>query len=630
MSGIYGFTYRTSDEHIHAEALDGLAYWNRIYGREATKKRLLGASGIGCHIEHFSRDIPFGGPILELDGRPAVVDALLYNRDELMEILHLQSDCLLSDEELLLKLIREKGWQSLRLVNGDFAGAVYDPTVREWTLFRDHLGVRPLFYYTDDDLIACSTDLRGLASLPEADLSLNEQLLYTTLRGANPLTMTETEFRRIRCVAPASILRLRMTDRGIETDEEFYWQLGAQKIRLDSDEQYQARLRSLVTDAVNRRCDAISGLLGAELSGGLDSSIIDILISRHGRDGVFYSWSYGPSVIPITDERDERNIVGQICRQEQITCRYRLPSDGFTFESRGEWLLPYYVDTPKLSYGSSWMKSQGASVVFSGHGGDEGISHRGRRFELWNAGEYAAYFRFYKNDFCGKPLGTLRAFRTGLLDAMRDEKQCRDFLRSIPPHLHIFRPAFHERMSTHYRAKPFTFNYDPKVFILQGGTRPRMDNAAFQGALNGVRYLFPYVDHRVMDFAVSIPRSQFLTPTQNRAVFRNAFRDLMPDSLFQVSLKQTVSTSSLPDDPHMEERHQSIVSKLIQDLDREFWSTYLDLDQLEALLRAHDGSLGGIGSVDALMNKLSRYIRVQEIQKNARKWREHDAIEKTV
>ncbi len=630
MSGIYGFTYRISDEHIHAEALAGLAYWNRIYGREASNDWLLGPSGIGCHIEHFSQDFPYGGPILELEGRPAVVDALLYNRDELMEILHLQSSGRLSDEELLLILIREKGWQALRLVNGDFAGAVYDPAAREWTFFRDHLGVRPLFCYADDDLIACSTDLRGLAALPNADLELNEMLLYTTLRGANPLTMTETEFRRIRCVAPASILRLRMTDRGVESDEEFYWKLGEQKIRLDSDAEYQARLRSLVTDAVNCRCDAISGLLGAELSGGLDSSIIDILISCHGRDCVFYSWSYSPSVIPITDERDERNIVDQICRQEQITCRYRLPSDGFTFESRGEWLLPYYADTPKLSYGSSWMKSQGANVVFSGHGGDEGISHRGRRFELWHAGEYAAYFRFYRNDFRGKPLGTLRAFRTGLLDAMRDEKQCRNFLRHAPPYVQIFRPEFHERMNARYRAKPFTFNYDPKVFILQGGTRPRMDNAAYQGALNGVRYLFPYVDHRVMDFAVSIPRSQFITPTQNRAVFRNAFRDLMPDSLFQVSLKQTVSTSSLPDDPRQAEHHKAIVNKLLQDLDRDLWSDYLDLDQLEVVLRTHDGSLGGIGSVDALMTILSRYIRVQEIQQNAKKWREHDALGKTV
>lgn len=624
MSGIYGFTYRASEEAIYAEALSGLEYWTRIYGKDASGTELLDCSGIGCHIEHFSEAFRASDPVLEYDGCPAVVDALLYNRDELMDMLHLTPDCRISDEELLLDLIHKRGWDALRDVNGDFAGAVFDSCKREWTLFRDHMGVRPLFYYLDNDLMAFSTDLRALASLPNADLSLNELQFYTSIRGSNPLTMTETEFLRIHCVSPASVLRLHMTEQTVEKKEHFYWKLGSERIRFESDIQYQARLRELVTDAVNRRCDAIPGLLGGELSGGLDSSIIDILINRHGRKAKFYSWSYGPDIIPLTNESDERHIVNEICLQEKIECRYRTPADGFSFESKGEWLTPYYVDTPKLSYGSSWLKSQGTRVVFSGHGGDEGISHRAHRYELWYAREFSSYFSLFMHDLRGKPASALRAIRSGLINAKHDADNCRRYLRETPFNEQLFQPVFRERMQAIYQAKPFTFNYDPKTFILQGGTRPRMDNAAYQGAVNGVRYLFPYVDYRVMDFAVSIPRHQYLTPVQNRAVFRNAFRDLMPDSLFRVSLKQTVSTSSLPDDPHQAERHQSIVSRLIDDMDRDYWESYLQLDHLESYLRGHDGSVGGIGSVDKLMTILARYVRVQEIQKNAKNWRSHD------
>ena len=207
MSGIYGFTYRTSDDARCTDALSGLEYWNRVYGADASGMKILGSSGIGCHIEHFSEKFPASNPVLEYDGCPAVVDALLYNRNELVDMLHLAPDCRISDEELLLELIRIRGWDSLRDVNGDFAGAVFDSEKREWTLFRDHMGVRPLFYYMDNDLMAFSTDLRGLASLPNTDLSLNELQFYTSIRGSNPLTLTGTEFLRINCVSPASVMR---------------------------------------------------------------------------------------------------------------------------------------------------------------------------------------------------------------------------------------------------------------------------------------------------------------------------------------------------------------------------------------------------------------------------------------
>jgi asparagine synthase (glutamine-hydrolysing) len=96
-------------------------------------------------VEHFSDRFPGGAPILHLDGADAVVDALLYNRDELEQALELAPDCGLSDEELLLKLVGQKGWKALAMVNGDFAGAVWDREKGTWTLFRDHLGVRPLY-----------------------------------------------------------------------------------------------------------------------------------------------------------------------------------------------------------------------------------------------------------------------------------------------------------------------------------------------------------------------------------------------------------------------------------------------------------------------------------------------------
>ena len=100
MSGIFGFTIRDGVCEQPEEILGGLEYWNRIYGRDDSDTRLFDCSGIGCHIEHFSADIPRSAPIQELTGRTAVVDALLYNRDELLPMLEPAADACISDEDL--------------------------------------------------------------------------------------------------------------------------------------------------------------------------------------------------------------------------------------------------------------------------------------------------------------------------------------------------------------------------------------------------------------------------------------------------------------------------------------------------------------------------------------------------
>ena len=184
------------------EALGGLEYWNRIYGDHARDCALAGRSGLGCHVEHFSDRFPCGAPILHMDGADAVVDSLLYNRDELEQALELAPGCGLSDEELLLKLVGQKGWKALAMVNGDFAGAVWDREKGTWTLFRDHLGVRPLYYYMENGIFAFSTDIRGIAAVPGIELRPNEKQIFARLHFCDTLSLQETDYANVRCIRP--------------------------------------------------------------------------------------------------------------------------------------------------------------------------------------------------------------------------------------------------------------------------------------------------------------------------------------------------------------------------------------------------------------------------------------------
>ena len=621
MSGIFGFSFRREPAAELQLTLEGLSYWNQLYGSAAADSTLIGPSGIGCHVEHFSDRFPYTGPIHQEQGTYAVVDALLYNREELLSLLNLPSSALISDEALLLQLIRQKGFDSLSAVNGDFAGAIYDPATGSWKLFRDHLGVRPLYVYHDDRIFAFSTDIRGIASIPGADLRPNELQLFTSFMNCNPLTMQQTDFASIRCALPGAWTTITRDAGGFALEERPYWKLRSRKLRLSSVEEYEHRLRQLVADAVKRRLDAVPGLIGAELSGGLDSSVIDILINRAGRKAVYYSWSHDPEDLPMDRELDERSVIRDICEQEDIQCRYLRFSDGRSTTDTYERVIPPFVNTFELSYGSRWMHEQGARAVFTGHGGDEGVSHRGGRYELLCNGELLPYLRLHYRDLEGISLRPLKAVYAACLGGVRDHRRHRSTIRKEELVSPVLCSSFTARMASPFREEPFHFFTKPYRYVLQGGTRDRLENAAFQGASAGVRYLFPFVDHRVMDFAVSIPRHLYVSDKETRVIYRNAFADLMPESLRRVSYKAMVSlrhigSRNMDHDAYVINR-EYIVNKL----DPEYWRGILDLEAIARREQPQDPASDEARAFRSDTHMLYRCILIQNTAKLAKDWK---------
>lgn len=630
MSGIYGFTYRAEHSSSVSEALSAMEYWNRIYGSAAVDHQLYNNSAIGCCIEHFSDEIPSGEPILPLGGKFAVVDALIYNRSELISHLPDIHAEVLSDEALLLALIKQEGYDILAQVNGDFAGAVFDPESQEWTLFRDHMGIRPLHYYMDDNLFAFSTDFRGLAALCDADFRWNEELLYSRLTGGLMLDLLKTEFDNISCIPPAAVVHIKPGPGSFVKAEHRYWKLGSRRIRYRTDEQYRRELFRLVKDSVDRRCDAISGLLGAELSGGLDSTVIDILINRHGREARYYSWSYDPEVIPIVDPNDERRLVQDVCTQESITCRFRLPSDRLEKHYTNVTLMPPMTNTKTISYGSAWLNSQGAKVVFSGHGGDEGVSHRASRYELFHNREYLSYFKLFWADAKGRRLRLLRALKWALNDIRSHSKTQKSGIEDCSFYENLLDRDFVERMRDKRDTRPLSFNYSPVRHIMNGGYRPRLDTCAFQGALNGVRYIFPFLDYRLVDFAVSIPRRLYISQTENRVIYRETFRELLPESMHGEVRKATVSLQSISNEGSYHDAFLFEKNSLLQRLDRDCWGRILNFEAIEALTPPSDGSGGIPRMIERFMSCLWKLLLIQHFHEEAQNWRKYEEQDKTV
>lgn len=593
MSGIYGIKYDT-EKHCTID-IQPMQKWNMAYGKDDNDLYTDIGLHMGCFLEKLSDKAKRSNPVINKNGKIALLDVVLFNREELMAICGITED--FSDEELLFTYIENQGPDALKDVNGDFAGAIYDTNNNTLLLFRDHMGVRPLFFQHTDNFVAFSSDLRGLTALPEVDVTISEEWIFKIVSGYSTIGTETTEFSNIFSVEPAGYIIFHFQDKTI--NKKKYWKLGSKKIRLSSNEAYQKQMRTLVTDAIERRLHAISGLVGGELSGGMDSGIIDILINRAGRPGVFFSWSLDPKVLPIA-EGDERLIIEDICRQENITCNFSgqtayLDESSNIAESMRQmgihvnmnqlpalrYALPPYINALTICETAQFINRSGAKVVFTGHGGDEGISHRCNPYELFYHKEYTAFF----NHFWGLTKGQPRRFIRTLKHCRNNIKESKKRFCSVFHKVDGVPELLRKDFAARYREKDMphiSFAYDPKSHINAGATCNRLLNVSMLGAYCGVRYMAPFMDYRVIDFAVSIPRSQYLQKNTKRYIYREAFKDIMPESLYKLTVKEDNSAKNLKSDPNWYATFEAKKKEIVEYLDRDFWNNYLNYDEVDA------------------------------------------------
>ncbi len=180
-----------------------------------------------------------------------------------------------SDTEVIVHSYEQWGLDFVKHLNGQFAISIWDRRKQQLVLARDRLGIRPLFYFFQKNRLIFASEIKAILAegsvQPEADLSaLNE--IFTLWVNVPP----KTPFKNIFELPPGRLLVINQ--KGIKEIE--YWDIPFKDetgpFRLSS---IKAELYSLLEDAVKIRLRA-DVPVGAYLSGGLDSSIITALVNK--------------------------------------------------------------------------------------------------------------------------------------------------------------------------------------------------------------------------------------------------------------------------------------------------------------------------------------------------------------
>ena len=191
-----------------------------------------------------------------------------------------------SDTEVLLAGFLQWGIpDTFRRCIGMFACAIFDQQESELTLVRDRVGIKPLYYGRQGGLIAFASQPKAVIQHPDWQRSINRQALAEYV-AFNYVPAPLSIYQDLEQVMPGQIVRF--SKQGTPTIESF-WDIAEIDSRSESftgsDSDAVDQLEALLKKAVGQRM--ISDVpLGAFLSGGVDSSTVVALMQAQSQKPV--------------------------------------------------------------------------------------------------------------------------------------------------------------------------------------------------------------------------------------------------------------------------------------------------------------------------------------------------------
>lgn len=546
MCGICGVVFRDKGRPVHAEDISRMC--KAITHRGPDDEGYFVDANVGLGMRRLSIiDLVTGKqPIANEDGTVHIVfNGEIYNHLDLRKELERKGHRFSTntDTESILHAYEEWGVDCPQKLNGMFAFAIWDAHKNRLFLARDRIGIKPLYYYYDARCIVFGSELKSILQIKDIPKKVDLKALDNFLTFEyipSPLSI----FEGIAKLPPAHWLVFDGS--GVKTRK--YWNLEYRSNGASEKENCE-RLVYLLQDSVSRRL--MSDVpLGAFLSGGIDSSSIVALMSRVTEKPI-KTFSIGFDDATYNELNYANTVAKRFGTEHQ---EFIIQPDALELAEK----LILQLDEPfgDFSIFPTFLVSQMArkyvTVVLSGDGGDELFAG----YDTYLAQKAA---RFYD--------GLPTFLKTGIIEPL---------LRRTPPtekkkglinraKRYVEGAAYPDHLK-HVRWMIFLSQleksrlYSPDVQATLDGTFPYTfienhfteinsdDDLDRQQYVDIMTYLVddilvkvdrmsmavslearvPFLDHRVVEFAATIPSRLRLKGNQTKYVLKKAMVDILP------------------------------------------------------------------------------------------------------
>jgi asparagine synthase (glutamine-hydrolysing) len=314
-------------------------------------------------------DLTSGQQPMVFNNCTIIFNGEIYNYIELREELKKKGHSFhtTSDTEVILHLYAEYGANFVDFLNGMFAFIIYDKNQNHIFIARDHFGIKPLYFYQDDEVIAFGSEIKALLvhprikAVPDTN-NVYEYLTFQFVMGES------TMFQNIQKVLPGHYISIDLNTWKFERIK--YWEPNFKVDQFHTEEYFIVELRHILEETISQQLRS-DVPLGTYLSGGIDSSLVTIMASKF-LDKPIKSFSGAFNEGPEFNELEYARIAAKTANAELFEI--------FPTEQEFIDILPtliYHLDEPVAGPGLfpqyivSKFASQHVKVILGGQGGDE-------------------------------------------------------------------------------------------------------------------------------------------------------------------------------------------------------------------------------------------------------------------
>lgn len=478
-----------------------------------------------------------------------VFNGEIYNFEELRDQLITKGHKFYTkaDTEVIVHLYEEYDSECVTHLRGMFAFALWDQHRKRLFLSRDHVGIKPLYYYHRDGCFLFASEIKALLEHPNVSREVNLQGLddYFTY-GYIPAP--HTIFAHIHKLLPGTFITLSAK----KFVEQKYWDI-------DYTDKLKGTVHELSQELLHKLRDAIRYHLvsdvpiGAFLSGGLDSSTIVALMAQEMREPVkTFSLGYEGR----GHELGYARLVAKACGTDHH--EFVVNPDMARILPELVWSQdePFFDNSMLPTYLVSRLAKQHVTVVLSGDGGDElfggyewtrryqFISHYNRlphilRSTLNRLFLHPEFVPGYKSSLMSK----IRRFlydttlsleggfsrRTTVSPQFKGQLYSQDFKNQLVSYsaLDIQHQLFENAAVSDEREK--MLYADTKLFL--------PDDCLFKvdrmSMANSLEVRVPFLDHHLVEFASRIPFSYKVAGITTKRILKMAMAKFLPKTILR-------------------------------------------------------------------------------------------------
>lgn len=448
-----------------------------------------------------------------------------------------------SDTEVLLYLFIADKEKCLYQLDGEFAFAIYDKQLEQLFIARDRFGVKPLYYYKDTDRFVFASEMKALLAF-EIPKIIDTASLQTYLH-LNYIPSPHSIFEHVWKLPAGTFMTIENNGK---THQQNYYSISHQydETHLQGYEASTQELKKLLEYAVEQRMIA-DVPLGSFLSGGIDSSIISAITAQRTKH--LNTFSIGYKDEPLFDETKYAQLLSKKYKTEHTVFQLSNADLYNDLHTMLDYIDEPFADSSALAVNILSMHTKKhVKVALSGDGADELFAgYNKHEAELLAAGNglrarvLKASYPLLKhlpksrNSVSGNTLRKLQKFSEGmnLTDSERywrwagftNDTSDECLLVKTSPEYEFRKKEILKHISADYNSVLLT----DMQLVLENDMLVKVDRMSMNQSLE-VRV--PFLDHKIVDFAFTLPVNYKIEGNQRKKILKDAFRDMLPEALF--------------------------------------------------------------------------------------------------